>query len=126
MGVSDMTGIERLRELAEGVLPTTAVCGVTKTAYDREHMEVAGDLLRDFLADIADQIEAEQEERVTRRLEDRDAAEWVRERGGIAYVRDAWRVRSNLDRQLAVSAASASRSWTRLLRRCVRASCPRV
>ena len=89
MGVIDMTGIERLREFAEGVLPTTAVCGITKTAYDREHMEVIGDRLHDFLAEIADQIEAEQEERITRRVEDREAAEWVRKHGGLEAVRDA-------------------------------------
>ena len=83
-----MTGLDRLREFAAGISPITAVCGVTKTAYDMEHMEVVGARLRDFLADIADQIEAEQEERITRRLEDREAAEWVRERGGLSHVKD--------------------------------------
>ena len=86
-----MTGIERLREFAAGISPITAVCGVTKTAYDREHMEVIGVGLRDFLADIADQIEAEQDERVTRRLEDREAAEWVSAHGGLDAVREKWR-----------------------------------
>lgn len=32
--------------------------------------------------------------------EEREAIAWVREHGGIAYVKDAWNVRSNLDRQL--------------------------
>ena len=54
-----MTGIERLHEFVAGISPVTAVCGVTKTSYDREHMEEAGACLRDFLASIADQIERE-------------------------------------------------------------------
>ena len=54
-----MTGIERLREFVAGISPVIAVCGVTKTSYDREHMEEAGACLRDFLADIAGQIERE-------------------------------------------------------------------
>lgn len=61
-----MTGIERLREFVAGISPITVVCGVTRTSYDREHMEVAGKRLRDFLADIADQIDREQGERVSR------------------------------------------------------------
>ena len=54
-----MTGIKRLREFVAGISPVIAVCGVTKTSYDREHMEEAGACLRDFLSDIADQIERE-------------------------------------------------------------------
>ena len=54
-----MTGIERLREFAEGISPFTVVCGVTTTSYDREHTEVEGARLRDFLSDIVDQIERE-------------------------------------------------------------------
>ena len=54
-----MTGIERLRELVDGISPIIALCGVTKSSYDREHMELAGKLLRDFLDDIADQIARE-------------------------------------------------------------------
>lgn len=61
-----MTGIERLREFVAGISPITVVCGVTRTSYDREHMEVAGKRLRDFLAAIANQIEREQGERVSR------------------------------------------------------------
>ena len=66
-----MTGIERLREFVAGISPVIAVCGVTKTSYDREHMEEAGACLRDFLADIADQIERE-------RACDSDTAENIR------------------------------------------------
>ena len=54
-----MTGIERLREFVAGISPVITVCGVTKTSYNKEHMEEAGACLRDFLADIADQIERE-------------------------------------------------------------------
>ena len=54
-----MTGIERLREFAEGINPDIDVCGVTKMSYDREHKEEVRARLRDFLANIADQIERE-------------------------------------------------------------------
>ena len=66
-----MTGIERLHEFAAGISPVTSVCGVTKTAYDRKHMESIGVRLRDFLTDIADQIERE-------RACDGDTAENIR------------------------------------------------
>ena len=57
-----MTGIERLRELVDGTSPITPVRGITKTSYDMEHPETFRIRLRDFLADIADQIEREQVE----------------------------------------------------------------
>ena len=57
-----MTGIERLREFVAGVSPFTVVCGVTRATYDEEHTEVFGARLRDFLSEIADQIEREQVE----------------------------------------------------------------
>ena len=41
--------------------------------------------------------------------EERDAIAWVREHGGIAYVKDAWNVRSNLDRQLEKAQAEVER-----------------
>ena len=41
--------------------------------------------------------------------EDREAIEWVREHGGIAYVKDAWNVRRNLDRQLEKAQAKVER-----------------
>ena len=40
---------------------------------------------------------------------DRDAIAWVREHGGIAYVKDAWNVRSNLKRQLDSALAKVER-----------------
>ena len=57
-----MTGIERLRELVDSTSPVIALCGVTKSSYDRSHIEMAGARLRDFLTDIADQIERERAE----------------------------------------------------------------
>ena len=41
--------------------------------------------------------------------EARDAIAWVRDHGGIAYVKDAWNVRSNLDRQLEKAQAKVER-----------------
>ena len=61
-----MTGIERLREFVAGISPDIAVCGVTTTSYDSEHMEEVRARLRDYLADIAGQIEREQGGRVSR------------------------------------------------------------
>ena len=133
-----MTGIERLRELAE------------------KHRIIEHHLTAGTIDDIADQIEREQGGRVSRMrvlsvvtemerhvsgvegaedspvarwarelraalggdgrdqasdvsmsaydllpADEREAIAWVREHGGIAYVRDVWNVRSNLDRQLA-------------------------
>ena len=41
--------------------------------------------------------------------DDREAVAWVRDHGGIAYVKDAWNVRSNLDRQLERAQAKVER-----------------
>lgn len=94
-----MTGIERLREFVAGISPITAVCGVTKTSYDREHMEEAMVRLRDFLSDIADQIERETQPKrdATEDVsvsaydllpaDERDAVAWVREHGGLKSVK---------------------------------------
>ena len=68
-----MTGIERLREVVREL-------GRFSFCYD----------LYETLCAIADQIEAEQDERVTRRLEDREAAEWVRAHGGLDAVKERW------------------------------------
>ena len=80
-----MTGIERLRELA-GLFTSPET----------------PNLLANDLNDIADQIEREN-------IEDTEAVEWVREHGGIAYVKDAWNVRSNLGRQLETAKAKVER-----------------
>ena len=94
-----MTGIERLRELADSISPIIPLCGVTKSSYDRSHIEMAGARLRGFLADIADQIERETKpKRHTAEYasvsaydppsqEDREAIAWVREHGGLERVK---------------------------------------
>ena len=103
-----MTGVERL----EGI-------SMALGSY------VWGASLSEALADIADQIKREHAEdcfRMGERAadvsmsaydllpqEDREAIAWVKEHGGIAYVRDAWRVRSNLDRQLGKEQAKVER-----------------
>lgn len=79
-----MTGLDRLRELAD-MLGKPLRSG-------REA------LIGMELGAIADRIEAEQEERITRRVEDREAAEWVRERGGLDYVKSEWSSRVPYDR----------------------------
>ena len=103
-----MTGVERL----EGI-------SMALGSY------VWGASLSEALADIADQIKREHAEdcfRMGERAadvsmsaydllpqEEREAIAWVKEHGGIAYVRDAWRVRSNLDRQLGKEQAKVER-----------------
>ena len=88
-----MTGIERLRELVDSISPIIPLCGVTKSSYDRSHIEMAGVRLRDFLADIADQIEREHDAEVADSPydailpEDREAIAWVREHGGLDSVK---------------------------------------
>ena len=79
----DMTGIERLRKVSEQA---------RRRGCPIEHCPdvPCRDCWGAILSDIADQIEAEQEERITRRVEDREAAEWVRERGGLDTVRERW------------------------------------
>ena len=57
-----MTGIERLRELVDGINPATRAIGATRVSYDREHPETVGMSLRDLLSDIADQIGRERGE----------------------------------------------------------------
>ena len=97
-----MTGIERLREFVVGISPDIAVCGVTKTSYDREHKEEVWARLRDFLSDIAGQIERETKPKSDAvkyasvsaydppSQEDRDAIAWVRDHGGLDAVRRRW------------------------------------
>ena len=83
-----MTGLDRLRELADDV--TGSVWANTSSIYCKKYglsVDDAGGSFSDFLRQIADQIEAEQDERVTRRLEDREAAELVREHGGLDSVK---------------------------------------
>ena len=84
-----MTGLDRLRELADAV--TGSVWANTSSIYCKKYglsIDNTGGSLSDFLRQIADQIEDEQEERITRRAEDREAAEWVREHGGLDAVKE--------------------------------------
>ena len=98
-----MTGIERLRELAETLLENI---GDMQLNSDSEP-------LWRIVTNIADQIAREHAEDCfrmgERAAEDAEAIAWVREHGGIAYVRDAWNVRSNLDRQLEKAQAKVER-----------------
>ena len=84
-----MTGLDRLRELADDVIGS--VWANTSSIYCKKYglsVDSTGGSFSDFLRQIADQIEAEQEERITRRLEDREAAEWVRDHGGLESVKN--------------------------------------
>ena len=98
-----MTGIERLRKLAQdykNVSDTQKYLGIN---VRRE---------ADLLIDIADQIERETQQRndpadVTScdaydllPPDEREAISWVREHGGIDEVKEEWNRRSNLKRQL--------------------------
>ena len=108
-----MTGIKRLCDFVENISPVVKVLGVTKVAYDREHREAANACLRDFLSDIAEQIKLEHAEDCfrmgERAAEDAEAIAWVCYHGGIDEVKDAWNVRSNLDRQLERAKAKVER-----------------
>ena len=111
-----MTGIERLREVA-GVI-NCSVWACSDSFYCEAHDLTPyndGGMMRVVLEDIADQIEREQNEMVADSPydailpEDREAIAWVREHGGIAYVKDAWNARSNLGRQLETAKAKVER-----------------
>ena len=83
-----MTGIERLRELADDMSVQSLCCALLDGKQEHWNAQCwAGMTVNGMLRTIANQIEAEQEERVTRRVEDREAAEWVREHGGLDEVR---------------------------------------
>lgn len=93
-----MTGIERLRELANATNCSVWAC--TDEIYCESHgldgSKNFGGRMRDALNDIADQIEREQNEMVADSPydalppEDRDAIAWVREHGGLERVRSHW------------------------------------
>ena len=83
-----MTGLERLRELACDMYKID-LWEEIRMNRERKYGTAKGDgkTINDLLRTIANQIEAEQEERVTRRVEDREAAEWVREHGGLEKIK---------------------------------------
>ena len=100
-----MTGIERLRRLAR--------------SQDMNNVWTA--MLARELFDIADQIERETKPKSDAAeyvsvsaydllpQEERDAIAWVREHGGIAYVKEEWNARSNLKRSLETAQAKVKR-----------------
>ena len=101
-----MTGIEKLRDW----VGTLRLSGL-----------VWADHMADELESIAEQIKRETQPKSDPAADvsmsaydllppdEREAIEWVREHGGIAYVKDAWNVRSNLDRQLEREQAKVER-----------------
>lgn len=132
--MSEMTGLERLRELGR--------------EQEERSWSTVGKVRGRLMLQIAEQIEDERlreqlaVERVASEMElhclgvegmddspvarwarelrealdagrdpadERDAIAWVREHGGIAYVKDAWNVRRNLDRQLEKAQAKVER-----------------
>ena len=86
----DMTGLDRLRELADD-MSVQSLWGVLLDGKEERWNARYGDgmTVNGMLRAIADQIEAERDERVTRRLEDREAAEWVREHGGLEHLKSS-------------------------------------
>ena len=105
-----MTGIERLRNLIDDYR-TGHECKGIKCG----ELSCGECMAKNVLEPIATQIEREQDATVADSPYDalppdeRDAIAWVREHGGIAYVKDAWNVRSNLDRQLERAQAKVER-----------------
>ena len=105
-----MTGIERLRELIEKYR-----AGRECDGFECEELSCGECMAKNVLEPIADQIEREQDAMVADSPydalppEDREAIAWVREHGGIEYVKDAWNVRSNLARQLEKEKAKVAR-----------------
>ena len=90
-----MTGIKRLRELIDAVDSRNTLWSVTTREYDKTHgiTSTCSITLRDFLADIADQIEREQDATVADSPYDalppdeREAVAWVRDHGGLERVK---------------------------------------
>ena len=89
-----MTGIERLRELAGGIERNATLYCITTYTFDAKHEDMAHKPAKQILADIADQIEREQDAMVADSPYDalppdeREAVAWVRERGGLGHVKD--------------------------------------
>lgn len=100
MGVKEMTGIERLRELADAAIGS--VWANTSSSYREQYglsFSNEGGGLDYFLADIADQIEAETQPKSDPAADvsmsaydllpedEREAIAWVREHGGLERVK---------------------------------------
>ena len=93
-----MTGIERLRQMAEDFksVKTAEHCTFIVNTWRGRYID-------DAIADIADQIAREQADRSDEiaesfRSEVSEAYEWVRERGGLDAVRSEWRSRVPYDK----------------------------
>lgn len=85
-----MTGLDRLRELSDDMSVQSLWCVIRNGKEERWNTRYGdGMTINGFLRIIADQIEAEQDERITRRIEDREAAEWVREHGGLEHLKSS-------------------------------------
>ena len=79
-----MTGIERLRELVDGIDRKVTLYCITTHAFDAKHEDMAHKPAKQILSDIADQIQRE-------RAEDAEAIAWVREHGGLDAVKRHWK-----------------------------------
>lgn len=92
-----MTGIERLRELSKGMHNHgMTVWQLTDDAYEeRFGVTKHGPTIKNFLSDIADQIEREADVE-TVRSDAMEAWRWVCDHGGLENVRDAWDEAVNL------------------------------
>ena len=83
--------MDRLRELARDMYKKDLWASIHGGMEDKYGITMRdNNTVNCLLLEIADQIEAEQEERITRRVEDREAAEWVRAHGGIEHVKAHW------------------------------------
>ena len=93
-----MTGIERLRELSKGMHNhRMTVWQLTDDAYEeRFGVTKHGPTIKNFLSDIADQIERESDVE-TVRSDAMEAWEWVREHGGLDRVKAEWSSRVPYD-----------------------------
>ena len=94
-----MTGLERLRELADGVAKWQMLYHITTDDYSERHALDninPGPRVGDFLRGIADRIESEQDTLVKDSPydalppDDREAIAWVREHGGLEEVEAKW------------------------------------
>lgn len=86
-----MTGIERLRKLSKGMHNHgMTVWQLTDDAYaERFGVTKHGPTIKNFLSDIADQIERESDVE-TVRSDAMEAWEWVRAHGGLDHVKAEW------------------------------------
>ena len=89
--------------------------GVTDSDLGEDHMDdmTMHDPYEDQLS--AARYKAERDMARQELGEHSDAIAWVRDHGGIAYVKDAWKVRSNLKRQLDTAQAKVERQQRHIM-----------